>query len=528
MPPALIRKALPADAPRWIELLNASVGAEYPDKGLYDPAWVEGQFAPDSGAETWVAEQGGKILSSISFLAPFQGPNPVANMGRHLNRPEAFNDGTAEALLKRIGEIAEQRKQLVVNRVIAADSKSQILHERAGYVCVGFQPYKHMLRTREGALFYVRPPQSTEMPRLPLSESLPQVADLAKVVLPKLKLTAPPSVRDGVTGYALQNDARIVEGSTEDFQKRKEEANAANPPLEISGMFHQGQGFLRGTPGPAPKALIAERDGNVTAGLLYNFDTVDRCVRVVDGFCSDDLSIGVLLRQATRAAQEQNAVYVEVDILSTAPRLLKSAEQLGFVPIAYMPAFVSQGDTNSDVIKLIKLNMVYSPEETNFTSMARGIAETVDQNFQDQKVGVAIINLLRGLPFLEGLGDGELRKVARLFTQKLFRPGEKIFGKGDQGNEAYVIMRGQIDIIIEENTKPIASFGIGQIFGELAFLDGAPRTAIAVASQPSILLVLARSSFNSLVQHEPHLGMVVMRNMAIELSNRLRKMTAKK
>src|SRR6185503_18728798 len=116
-----------------------------------------------------------------------------------------------------------------------------------------------------------------------------------------------------------------------------------------------------------------------------------------------------------------------------------------------------------------KLNMAYSPEEAELSPGARAIAQIVDQNFQDQKIGVAIINLLRGLPIFEGLGDGELRKIARLFTQKLYRPGEKVFNKGDLGNEAYVIMRGQIDICLDEHSKPIASVGNGQIFGELAF-----------------------------------------------------------
>jgi len=151
------------------------------------------------------------------------------------------------------------------------------------------------------------------------------------------------------------------------------------------------------------------------------------------------------------------------------------------------------------------------------------MADLVDRNFQDQKIGVAVINLLRGLPIFSGLGDSELRKIARLFTQKLYRPGEKIFNKGDQGNEAFVIMRGQVDISLEEGAKAIATLANGQIFGELAFLDGAARNAHALASQASILLVVQRSAFNELVQREPHLGMVVMKNIAVELSNRLRK-----
>src|SRR6185436_3757200 len=118
------------------------------------------------------------------------------------------------------------------------------------------------------------------------------------------------------------------------------------------------------------------------------------------------------------------------------------------------------------------------------------------------------------------------RKIARLFTQKLYRPGERIFNRGDVGNEAYVVMRGQVDIILEDGAKPVASFSNGQILGELSFLDPSPRTAHAVANQASILLVIHRTAFNDLVQNEPHLGMVVMRNIAIELTNRFRKSQA--
>ena len=84
-------------------------------------------------------------------------------------------------------------------------------------------------------------------------------------------------------------------------------------------------------------------------------------------------------------------------------------------------------------------------------------------------------------------------------------------------------MRGAVDILLEENSAPIARLGNGQIFGELAFLDGAPRAALAIAAEASILLVIQRSAFNVLVRREPHLGMVVMRNIAVELSSRLRK-----
>jgi CRP-like cAMP-binding protein len=121
-----------------------------------------------------------------------------------------------------------------------------------------------------------------------------------------------------------------------------------------------------------------------------------------------------------------------------------------------------------------------------------------------------------------GLGDGELRKIARLFVQKLYRPGEQVFAKGDSGDEAYIVLRGKISIQLEKDSPVVAQLGDGKVFGEMAFLDGAPRAAFAVASQPSILLVMKRTAFTEAVRREPNLGMVVMRNIAQDLAHKLR------
>ena len=523
--PAIIRLATAKDAPLWLDLVQSVFGAEYPAKEVYDPVWIARELEAPVGQETWVAEVDGRINASISFLKPAgTNANPIDNLGRNLHRPESFTDGSADALLKKINDLAGARAQMVVARVSASDNPQQVLYENNGYVCVGFQPFKHMLQGRFGVLFYVRAATPILVTRLPLSESLPQISDLASAALEKLKISNPMLVRDGVTGYPLQSDLKIHEASLEDFELWRTHSQAFNPPIEMSGSFNLGFGLMRVEPsGSHVRSVLGQRGEKIVAGLAYYFDEHDRCARFVDSFSTDDLSTGALFQQTVRIAQEQfNAVYVEVDILATAPRLLKSAEQLGFVSVAYLPAFFFRNGNHADVVKMVKLNMAYALDGGEFTTQSRTVAEIVDRNFQDQKIGVAIIGLLRALPIFEGLGDGELRKIARLFTQKLYRPGERIFNKGDAGDEAFIVMRGQVDIQLEEHSKPVALVSSGKIFGELAFLDGAARAAYAVASQASILLVVHRTAFYSLVQREPHLGMVVMRNVAMDLSNKLR------
>jgi hypothetical protein len=519
-----IRRATAGDAGQWLQLLRQTIGPDYVAGQIYDPAWAAEDLAGSGGVETWLAEVNGSVRGSISILPPFeQTENPVANLARHLTFPENYEDGSAEALLGATGDICAQRNQMSVIRVPASDVPQQGLLEKLGFVCVGFQPLKHHFGLREGILFYVRIGAADKVVRLPLSQSLAQINALATGVLRNLGLANPVMVRDGVTGYPLQTELHIEETTAAAYDVSKVRAQSANPPVEISGQFNRGLGMFRVAGEAAMGALLAWRGDSIVAGLSYYLDDHDRCMRLVDSFAVDDLSAGAVLRETVRSAQEQlNALYIEVDFLMTAPRMLKSAEQLGFVPVAYLPGAHYRNGDCIDVVKMVKLNAVYSLDRAKLTEHAREVVQIVDHYFEDQKVGLAVIDLLRGLPVFEGLGDGELGKMGWLFAQRLYRANDRIFAKGESGDEVYVVMRGQVDIRAEEEGKLLATIAMGGIFGEQAFLEGAPRTALAAAVHPSILLVVQRAAFNALAQNEPQLGMVVMRNIARELSHKLR------
>ena len=526
---ANIRKAAAEDAAAWIQLVKATLGDDHPNKQIYDSAWVSAELASGlPGNETWIVEEGGSIKASISVLgAVTANENPVCNLGRNLFHSSSYGDGAAEALLHKITELAVLRRQMCVTRVLASDNVQQVLVEKTGFVCVGFQPLKHIAKTREEVLFYVKRARSMTSNRLPLSESLPQIGELAAVALQHLCIPGAPAIRDGGTGYPLQTDVLVSASNEDDYKAARLSVASQNPPQEISSNFNWGTGFMRVASDATLRAVICRREDKLVAGMRYLYDEQDRCVRIMDAFCTDNLSMGAVLQHVSKVAQaELSAAYVEMDVLTSAVKLLISAEQLGFVPAAYLPGFHKVSDGTMDLVKMVKLNQTYSIEHDKLTAHALIIVNVIKHCLQDQSIGVAIINLLRDLELFKGLGDGELRKVARLFTQKLFRPGERIFGKDDAGNEAYVVMRGQIDILLEENTAPIASLGQGQVFGELSFLDGGKRGAMAVAKQASIVLVMQRPQFFEMTQREPNLGLAVMRNIALELTIRLRRTNA--
>jgi hypothetical protein len=519
-----IRQANREDAQLWLDLLYSTLGPEYPSKCVYDPEWVASQLDPAQGQETWVAEMDGRLQASVCFLSPTDAnDNPVANLGRNLNRPESFENGSSQALLSHICELASDRRQMVVTRVPASDNAQQLLHEELGFCCVGYQPLKHIVNGRQGSLFYIRPAETVLVTRLPLSESLPQVSELASLALRNLDISHLLTVRDGATGYPLVSELQFHDATGADFDVWKDQLQLQDHPPEVSTGYNRGVGLLRVPVESAVRSVLGQSGSEIVAGVAYVHDELDGCVRILDAFCADDVSLGSVFQQVTRVAQEaMSASYLEVDLLMTAPRLLKTAEQLGFVPVAYLPAFYNQGGLCTDVVKLVKLNMAYDFEFTALTDHAATVVGAIDHCFEYYRNGVVVVDLLRNLDIFEGLGDGELRKLARLFAQKMYQPGDVVFERGDAADQAYVVLHGQVDVFQTERTAPIGTVRTGQLLGELAFLEASERSRTAVAVMASILLVVQRSAFNLLVQEEPHLGIAVMRNLACNLSRKLR------
>ena len=114
--------------------------------------------------------------------------------------------------------------------------------------------------------------------------------------------------------------------------------------------------------------------------------------------------------------------------------------------------------------------------------------------------------LLAVNPFFAGLEAEALELVAGVCVTVSLARDETLFMQGDAGDALYAVRRGQIRIAagtaggarITHNT-----LGPGDIFGEIAILDGGPRTADAIACEPSELFMLRRRDFLSLVQREP-------------------------
>jgi CRP/FNR family transcriptional regulator, cyclic AMP receptor protein len=96
-----------------------------------------------------------------------------------------------------------------------------------------------------------------------------------------------------------------------------------------------------------------------------------------------------------------------------------------------------------------------------------------------------------------------------------FEAGQVVFQAGERGHHFYVVMAGQIEVRSEG--RVLRTLHAGELFGEMALIDDAPRSATAIATTPARLAAIDERRFNFLVQQTPHFALVVMRTLAERL-----------
>ncbi len=135
-------------------------------------------------------------------------------------------------------------------------------------------------------------------------------------------------------------------------------------------------------------------------------------------------------------------------------------------------------------------------------------------------VGRQVNDALTAIPFFAGLDPSALERVAAGMRSRRFRRGEVIFHVGDPGDALFVIVSGEVKISLPSETGDeaiLATLHEGDVFGELALLDGAPRSASAVALTATETVVLPRDRFRELIATEARVRDALLASIAAEL-----------
>lgn len=130
------------------------------------------------------------------------------------------------------------------------------------------------------------------------------------------------------------------------------------------------------------------------------------------------------------------------------------------------------------------------------------------------------VQMLRRVPLFSGIDAGKLKLLAFASDRVNYRDGEVLFRQGDDGDAAYVILSGVVDVYKEgpSGADKIASVGSSSVVGEIAILCGTPRNATVKAATAVEVLRIRKDCFLRVLSTCPQSMAETMRIMGERLA----------
>ena len=115
---------------------------------------------------------------------------------------------------------------------------------------------------------------------------------------------------------------------------------------------------------------------------------------------------------------------------------------------------------------------------------------------------------LARVPLFSGCSEDEIREIAMLAHLLQFDDGAVIVPEGEEGQGFYLLMSGEARVLQRETE--VNRMQAGDFFGEIALLEGTPRTASVVADGPVVCLGILRGDFRPLLVRQPRIALRII------------------
>lgn len=131
----------------------------------------------------------------------------------------------------------------------------------------------------------------------------------------------------------------------------------------------------------------------------------------------------------------------------------------------------------------------------------------------------AEVAALQRTPMFQGVDASRLRLLAFMGEDRSFRDGEFVVRQGDMSDNAYLILEGRAEVIVEfsGDSSIVAQLGDSEVFGEMAMLCETPRTASIRASGDLRTLCFEREGMLRLLREFPEMAIEMSRSLAQRL-----------
>lgn len=519
------RAAVESDTPAIQEIFEATYGREYAYPEYYEESYLKKLIYSDDtlmlvceDPELGVVGTAAVVLESGAYT------DLVGEFGRLAVHPKAWGRGIGALLL-------EERIERVQDRLHVGFMEARVTHPFSlknglehGFAPVGFLVQKLRLGDRrESTALLVRHFGDALELRRNHPRLIPEAFHLAGAAMELVGMSADFIVDERAAPYPHGGEYEIQELTAQGYSALLRIERGRLRHREIFGPLRLHYGFFRLRAGDSTY-LIARRDGRVVGALGFTLDKLESIVRVFEMINLEDEAVRLLYEDLERRCRwEYDVTYIEIDVSAYAPRMQRTLLELGYLPCAYVPALAFHRVERLDVLKMSRLLVPLDPGELLLVQPAKDVVNLVLKGFERMEVVPRLGEMVDQAGLFEGLTEEQVRRLAAVCGQAAFEPDEYVFREGEECSETYLILDGEVAIEVSGRTEPVGRVVGGECLGEVALLTGTTHSASARVTRAVRAAVFTRDELVELVRQRPDIGVVLFRNVASGLGEKLRR-----
>jgi CRP-like cAMP-binding protein/GNAT superfamily N-acetyltransferase len=517
-----VRKAREADVPAIRDLFARCYGPHYRYREFYDDHWLRKTVYSDNYLFL-VAADDDKVLGTASvYFDTGNYTDLLGEFGRLVVDSEQRGRGIGSMLMKERIRFATQRLHFGLANTRTPHSFAQRISIKHGFQPVGFLPMASLFEEREstavmGQLFAQARELRRNHPRI-----IPEAFPLAAKVLGNLGLPNDLLVIEDADSYPMHDDFQVEELAESGLPYLLRIERGRLKRRQVFGNLMLSYGYFALQASEA-QYLVAKQGEIIVGAIGYVYDKVGKSIKVVELIDLDDSVGGFLLRELDRRAREElDVAYAEVAVSAYWPRIQRTLDQLGFSPAAYCPSYVFHGMERLDVLRMVKLYIPFEIGKVDLIPAVQEIFDAVAPGFLAKRIGIQVDDFTRSVSIFKGLIDAQLRSISGICRVENFRAGEVIFEEGSVKPNLYMLLKGEVEVMMGPERFVVGRILAGDVLGEISLVEDTPHSATARACRESQFIVLTHDDFRELTSRYPRIGMTVMQNIARSLGDKLR------
>lgn len=518
-----IREAVETEASRIAELYHAVYGAGYVHPRFYDEREIK-RMIFDENALMLVAEEtsSSQLVGSASvFFAMGAFTDLIGEFGRLVVHPQYRHRRIGSRLMEeRLSRVGERLHVAFVEARVTKPYSPRI-SQRHGFVPVGALPQKMCFGdTREHAALLVRYFGDALALRKNHPRIIPEAHHLAEVALRGVGLTPDAVIAEDAVAYPGNGSYDREDLTTRGYASLLRIERGRVRQREVYGPQRLHYGLFKLSASHS-KYIVARDGARIVGALGYTKGAIERNVRVFEVIHTQEDAIPFLFEALQERLEPENAATVEIDVSAHAPRMQRTLLEMGYLPVAYVPALAFDEVERVDVVKMYRL--VGDLEDLPFDAPepTLSVGRYVLDQFARRQVLPRLARAMDRLDLCQGLTEEQSARLLGEFTTCTIEAGSEVFGQGAPPEQMVLVVGGRARVQIDGTA--VGGVGAGESLGEVSFLSDTPHSATAVAETDMEVGILTRERLDALVRRRPDIGGIVYRNLAKGLGEKLRR-----